>query len=337
MSGIITFLVAILSFTILVVVHELGHFFLARLTGIGVEEFAIGMGPKVYFRKGIRTDFSIRAFPIGGFCKMRGEDEDSEAPDAFNKKAVWRRFLTIFAGAFLNIILAILLFSFIFSQTIIIGSVISGKAADKAGIQAGDQLVSVAGTPINDYTTLNKILNDNNGKEITIVLKKDGQIIEKSVKPVFDKVANKAIIGVQLKPALTLTGFSVIEGVRTTVDSTSMMLDFLRKLVSGQANKDEVSGPIGIISYYNQAAKLGFAHVLILTAILSLNLAIINLLPLPALDGGRLFFLLIEAIRRKPIPPEKEGFVHFIGFVLLMGLMVLVLYNDIIKLFTGKL
>jgi len=334
--------IGLAAFTVLVVVHEWGHFIFARLSGIGVEEFAIGMGPKLYFRKGKKTDFSVRVLPLGGFCKMRGEDEESDvatAPDAFNNRPIKGRFATLFAGAAMNFILAVLLFSFVYGTTsdIFINKVVPGLAAEKGGLISGEQILTVNGATLKDYTELNAALQKSPGKPVVIKVKSGNDILEKTVTPVYDAAQKKAMIGVQLRPGIKFSGISVVQGYNRTIEASKMMFDFLGRLVSGRASSDEVSGPVGIVTYYGQAVDMGIGFVLNLTAFLSLNLAIINLLPLPALDGGRLLFLLIEAVRRKPIPREKEGFVHFIGFALLMVLMVFVMYKDILKLLAGKL
>ena len=331
--------IGLAAFTVLVVVHEWGHFILARLSGIGVEEFAIGMGPKLYYRKGKRTDFSVRALPIGGFCRMRGEEENSAEPDAFNNRPIRGRFATILAGAIMNLILAILLFSFVYSTTneIFINGVVPGLAASKGGIVAGDQILEVGGKTLKDYTVLNQALQESAGKPVVIKVKSGNKIVEKTVVPVYDTVKKKALIGVQLRPGIQFAGISVVKGFSRTVDASKMMFDFLGRLVSGRASSDEVSGPVGIVTYYGQAIDMGIGFVLNLTAFLSLNLAIINILPFPALDGGRLLFLLIEAVRGKPVPREQEGIVHLIGFGLLMALMVFIMYKDILKLITGKM
>ena len=331
--------IGLAAFTVLVVVHEWGHFILARLSGIGVEEFAIGMGPKLYYRKGKRTDFSVRVLPIGGFCRMRGEEENSTEPDAFNSRPIKGRFATILAGAIMNLILAVLLFSFVYSTTneIYINGVVPGLAAAKGGIVAGDQILEVGGKPLKDYTALNQSLQESAGKPVVIKVKSGNKIVEKTVVPVYDTVQKKAMIGVQLRPGIKFAGISVVKGFSRTVDASKMMFDFLGRLVSGRASSDEVSGPVGIVTYYGQAIDMGIGFVLNLTAFLSLNLAIINILPFPALDGGRLLFLLVEGVRGKPVPREQEGVVHFIGFGLLMALMVFIMYKDILKLITGKM
>lgn len=331
--------IGLAAFTVLVVVHEWGHFIFARLSGIGVEEFAIGMGPKLYFRKGKRTDFSVRMLPIGGFCKMKGEEEQTDEPDAFNNRPIKGRFVTLLAGATMNFILAILLFSFVYSTTseIFVNGVVPGLAAEKAGFIAGDQIMKVDGKTLKDYTELNQTLQASAGKPVAIEVKSGKDTVIRTVTPAYDNAQKKAVIGVQLRPGIAFSGISVVQGFNRTIEASSMMFDFLGRLVSGRASSDEVSGPVGIVTYYGQAIDMGVGFVLNLTAFLSLNLAIVNLLPFPALDGGRLLFLIIEGIRRKPVPREQEGIVHLIGFGLLMALMVFVMYKDILKLITGRM
>lgn len=319
----------VIVFTTIVVIHELGHFLFARLAGINVEEFAVGMGPKVWGIKGKETLYSVRAFPIGGFCKMLGEDESNNDPRAFNNKPVWRRLLVILFGPIMNLLLTVLIFSMIFSPVAVVSRLTEDAPAIKAGIQVGDRIVEIQGKPITGWEQIKPAVTENVGKQTTIKLENNGKVREVTLVPVTREGVEGGIIGVA--PTIRLTGFSVARGFEISITAVGQMLDYIGKLFTGRASTDDVVGPVGIIYYMNDAAKTGLLAVLELTAIISLNLFIVNLLPLPALDGGRLMFLILEGIRRKPVDPQKEGFVHFVGFVLLMILSALIIFRDFIK------
>jgi regulator of sigma E protease len=325
----LTFITAVLVFTAIVVIHEFGHFLFARIAGIKVEEFAVGMGPKLFGYQGKETLYSVRAFPIGGFCKMLGEDEANQDPRAFNNKPVWRRILVIIFGPIMNLVLAIAIFSLSFSPIPVIKQVVQDAPAAKAGIAAGERVLEIQGNAITQWDQIKPILTENVGKSTTVKLEKNGAIREIQVTPITQEGSEGGIIGIV--PEYGFQGFSVAKGVNTAFTVSYQMIDYLGQLFVGKASTEEVVGPVGIIYYMSDAARTGLLAVLSLTAFLSLNLFIINLLPFPALDGGRLIFLAIEGIRRRPVDPQKEGFVHFIGFVLLMILSVLIIYRDIIK------
>jgi regulator of sigma E protease len=201
--------------------------------------------------------------------------------------------------------------------------------AEKAGITAGDKIVDINDVKIVSWQEMKPEIAKHEGKEITVTLENDGVQRDVQVVPIKNPGSNDIVIGVTQK--VVIGGFSIVDGFKTTGTITKMMLGFLGELVMGKANTDEVSGPISIIVYMNEAAKTGFLNVLYLTAIISLNLGIMNLLPLPALDGGRLLFMLLELVRRKKMPAEKEGMVHFVGLVALMALSLFLMYRDIIK------
>ncbi|MDD3704542.1 MAG: RIP metalloprotease RseP [Clostridiaceae bacterium] len=322
---------AIVVFNLIVLVHEAGHFAAARLGGIKVVEFALGMGPKIIGKKFGETMYSLRAFPIGGFCLMLGEDEDNNAPGAFNNSPIMTRIFSVISGPLFNIIVTILIYSMMIAPVAapIVGQVTKGMPAEAAGIKAGEKIVEINDVTINDWKDIKPEVSKHEGKQVTVTVEKNG--VQKEVKliPVKNPGTEDIVIGVTQK--VTIAGFSIREGINMTVNISKMMLNFLGQLVVGKADTDEVSGPISIIVYMNEAAKTGFISVLYLTAIISLNLGILNLLPLPALDGGRLLFLFIELIRRKPLPAEKEGMVHFVGLVALMMLSIFLMYKDIIR------
>jgi regulator of sigma E protease len=326
----LTFIAAILVFTLLVVIHEFGHFIIARLSGVKVEEFALGMGPKIWGYQGKETLYSIRAFPLGGFCKMLGEDESNQDPRSFNNKPIFKRIAIIAFGPIMNFILTVLIFSLVFSYIPMISQVSENSPASKAGMAAGDEITEINGTAITEWEQIRPIVDANKGKEIRVRFERKGEIKEVDVVPVAREGEEGAMIGVV--PSIGYQGFSITRGIGDTINITKEMYKFLGQLFTGNASMEYVEGPVKIVMRIGEAAEVGVAAVLQFAGFLSLNLCIINLLPLPALDGGRLIFLFIEAIRRKPIDPQKEGIVHFIGFVLLMILSVFIIYKDIITL-----
>ncbi|HPW40867.1 MAG TPA: RIP metalloprotease RseP [Bacillota bacterium] len=326
-----TLIAAILVFNLIVFVHEAGHFAAARLGGIKVVEFALGMGPKIIGKKFGETVYSLRAFPIGGFCLMLGEDEENNEPGAFNNSPIISKISSVISGPVFNIILTILIYSLVIAPVAapIVGQVTKGMPAETSGIKAGEMIVGINDVKINEWKEMKPEIAKHEGEQITVTVEKNGVQREVMLTPVKNPGTDDIVIGITQK--VGISGFSIKEGINTTFAVSKMMLSFLGQLVVGKADANEVSGPISILVYINEAAKAGFIKVLYLTALISLNLGIINLLPLPALDGGRLLFLFIELIRRKPLPAEKEGMVHFVGLIALMALSIFLMYRDIIR------
>ena len=328
----LTFIAAVIVFTLLVVIHEFGHFIIARLSGVKIEEFAVGIGPKIFGYQGPETLYTIRALPLGGFCKMLGEDESNQDPRAFNNKPIFNRIAIIACGPIMNFILTLLIFSIVFSYIPMISQVTENSPAYKAGILAGDKITGINETPITEIEQIKPIVDLNKGKEISVRFERAGEIKQVNLIPMPREGAEGAVIGVVLTAGYKYKGFSLTHGITNTLMITKEMYKFLGQLFTGRASMEYVEGPVKIVKRIGQAAEVGVAAVLQFAAFLSLNLCIINLLPLPALDGGRLLFLFLEAIRRKPIDPAKEGLVHFVGFILLMILSVFIIYKDILTL-----
>ncbi|MDF2521692.1 MAG: putative zinc metalloprotease [Clostridia bacterium] len=321
-----TFITAILVFTLLVVIHEFGHFIIARLSGIKVEEFAVGMGPKLWGYQGKQTLYSVRAFPIGGFCKMLGEDEENQDPRAFNNKPILNRIATIAFGPIMNLLLTVLIFSVIFINIPTVDKLVENSPASKAGLKSGDRITEIEGTAITEWGQISPIIDANEGNEISVKFERNGEAKEVNVIPTPREEGEGAQIGIY--PRVAFGGLSLTQGFAITSDVTAALIEFLGQLFTGNASMEYVEGPVKIVQRIGEAAKDGAPYLLQLAGFLSLNLGIINLLPFPALDGGRLVFLIIEAIRRKPVDPQKEGVVHLIGFVLLMLLSVLIIVKD---------
>lgn len=329
-----TLIYAVLIFCLLIFVHEFGHFVTAKLCGIKVNEFAIGMGPALFKKQKGETLYSVRAFPIGGFCAMEGEDEDSEDERAFNNQPAWQRAIVLAAGSIMNLLTAVILMiiiAFYMGQaTTTIDVVQQDSPAYEAGIMAGDEVIAIDGKAIDEWTDLQTIVGENEGDAVTFTLLRDGTETDITVTPEYDKEAGRSLVGVT--PTMARNPVKAVgSGISSTWDMTVMMYDLLGQLFTGDVSAKELSGPVGIVYVVNDSAKMGFIYVVYLAALLSLNLAVINLLPFPALDGGRLLFLVIRKITGKRVTDEMEGKIHFIGIVLLLALMLYVTWNDIVR------
>ncbi|KXG75788.1 RIP metalloprotease RseP [Thermotalea metallivorans] len=328
-----TFITAILVFGLLVIFHELGHFIAAKLAGVKVHEFAVGMGPRFLKIKGKETEYSLRILPIGGYVKMEGEDESSEDERSFGNKPLWARMSVIVAGPLMNFILAVLLFIIIFYAigfpTTKISQVTPGLPAEAAGIEAGDQILRIDGKTIDSWDEIVQIINSSNNRLLHIALiSPKGEEKEVQVQPVMKAGMKQAVIGIS--PVIEKSfPRSVKASFNRTIFVMQGMLDFLGNLFRGKASAEDVVGPVGIIHLVGEAAKVSIFSVLSFAALISINLGIVNLLPIPALDGGRLLFLIFEGISGKPVNPEREGFIHLVGFILLMMLMIFIVYKDI--------
>lgn len=341
----------VIIFCVVVVSHEFGHFIVAKKNGIRVMEFFVGMGPTLFsFERG-GTKYSLKLLPIGGACVFEGEDgletEKGELSEgAFPNATVWARFATVFAGPLFNFITAYLMSVILVwacgVSLPVVQSIVEGGAAEEAGLAVGDVIVEMNGSNIHLQDQVSFYSAVNKGEDIELVYERDGQEYTVVVHPRFSQEDNRYYMGITSGEYLSCSvpqvfkyGFYTMEyWVQYTFKSLSM-------LVQGQVSREEVSGPVGIVKVvdetYDVAKQYGVSSVVLsmmnIALLLSVNLGILNLLPLPALDGGRLVFLLIEALRGKPIPPEKEGMVHLAGMMALMVLMVLVLFNDITKFF----
>lgn len=333
-----TIIVAILLFGVIVFIHELGHFLFAKLSGVKVHEFAIGMGPKLFSIKK-DTVYSIRLLPIGGFVSMEGEDEESSDPNSFGKKTILQRASIIFAGPFFNIILTVLLlcsvFMFMGSQTTKIGNIVDNGPAYNAGLQIGDEIESINGKNINSWQDVITNLGNSDGSSVVLKVDRNGETKEINVTPQKSE-DGRYIIGIESK--IQRNPITAIKNAfLTTWDMTVQMITFLGQLITGTVPggvSNSVTGPLGVINVVSEAAKMGIVNVLYIGAVISLNLGIINLIPLPALDGGRLLFLGIEALRGgKKFDPNKEAMINLVGLGALMTFMVFITYKDIIRLF----
>jgi len=329
-----TAIAAIFVFLLVVLLHELGHFTVAKMVGIKVNEFSIGMGPKLLQKEKGDTQYTLRLLPIGGYVKMEGEDENSEDPRSFSKVSPLARIAVVAAGAFMNFVLAIIVLTIVAFNTGVptttIGEIIQNSPAEINGIEPGDRIVEINGTKISDWNDItNLVSNSNADQELEVKVLRNNIEQKLSVKPIIED--GRVIIGII--PSYEKSFSSAIKGgIENTILFVNLMFDFLKMLFQGKVSTNDLSGPIGVISEIGQAASMGISNVLFLLGFISVNLGFFNLLPIPALDGSRIVFLLIELVRGKPIDPDKENLIHTIGFVLLISLMLIVTYKDLIRI-----
>ncbi|MDO8669228.1 MAG: RIP metalloprotease RseP [Candidatus Buchananbacteria bacterium] len=374
---IITIIVFALVLSVIVFVHELGHFSTARKLGVKVDEFGLGLPPRifglrkidgkfklVFGKKPIEKDgptiYSLNWIPVGGFVKIKGESgEEAEASDSFAGKAIWKRVVMIVAGVVMNVILCMILLSIGFGfgmpasldDNLSSRAIVSNKSlqiiqlmpegqAKIAGVQVGDVIAKVDGREFETISELNTFLSSNNDKELNFEFIRRGEAIEKKIKISPYSFEEREVIGIGIGLIETATVrypwyLAVYKGiVATFVWMLAIVVAFatvIKNLIIGVPTGVEVAGPVGIAVLTGQAAKMGVIYLLQFTALLSLNLAIINILPFPALDGGRLLFLILEKIRGKAVKQEWENLAHNIGFLILMGLVLLVTFGDIVK------
>ena len=347
---VVTILLFVLIFGVVVISHEFGHFLLAKANGIHVVEFSVGMGPVLCSFQRKDTKYSLKLFPIGGACMFEGEDglnnsEGAKSPGAFPNANVWARISTVVAGPLFNFLLAfivsLIMVQFIIIQEPVITQVSPDSAAMEAGLLPGDRILSLNGSKVHLYHEVSVFNQMNKGAEVTVVYERNGERYSTVLTPKYDETYGRYMFGIVNNSYVELKGldglryawYEVRASVLTTYKSLGM-------LVQGKVSRKEVAGPVGLANVvgdiYEETKESPmdvFVNMLNIVMFLSVNLGILNLLPIPALDGGRLVFLLIEVVRGKPIPPEKEGMVHFIGFVFFMILMVLVFFNDISNVF----
>lgn len=331
-------IVAFLVFLTLVTIHEFGHFIMAKWAGIKVNEFAVGMGPAILKKQKGETLYSLRIFPLGGYCAMEGEDEDSADERSFDNAKAYKRLVVILAGAFMNMLLAVVAFLIVNMQSgftdLSIDKIEANSPAYIAGIQENDEIISYNGKkPLLFLELRNMIINSKNNSD-TITLKRDGKIINLEIKPELATIEDKGKtiqykkIGIMPKVRYDFFG-AFKESINTCRYAFRSMFDFLGRAFKGNVKKNEVSGPVVIIKTIASAAKVGFSSVMFLLGLISINLAFFNLLPFPALDGGKAVFILFEMITG--IKPNKkvEYIVNIVGFSLLILLFLFVTYNDI--------
>lgn len=387
----LTTIVTILIFLVLISLHEFGHFIMSKILGVGVLEFSIGMGPAIFKKQGKDTLYSLRIFPVGGYCKLEGEDEKSDNPKAFSNQKLYKRFLVVCAGAILNIVLGFFLFVLITAiqprdnsgiNTInipVVDTIVENSYMAQSGIKNGDRIIEINGKKIHFYEDI-RLYTDkfSPDTEVELTIERDGEKYKYTFMPTVSETiykygensvevttsingitntdiyeynqqnieAAKEFLGQTATEKRLILGFTPkrdVVGLNNIFSYSYHYTGFVVRMVykafwdmiTGQTGFDSVSGPVGIVSAVNSAVNTGSyrtVNILHLAALLTINLGVFNLLPLPALDGGRLFFMLIELIRGKPVSADKEGMVHAIGLILLLSFAVLISFNDILKL-----
>ncbi len=336
MSSIITIICVILVFGIVILVHEFGHFATAKLFGVKVHEFAIGMGPALLKHQKGETLYSLRAFPMGGYVKMEGEDEESEDERAFGNKKPYMRFIILAAGAFMNFVLGFLLLVILIScdKSAAIGSNIVESVPEnyhsyEAGLKEGDVIVNVNGSKVRIQSDIAYSLSNEGDNDVTV--KRGNEKIK--LKIPLTEIDGQHYLGVVTK-RLDKTPVNVIKYSYCQMFTViKLTYKSFFDMFKGKVKVDQMSGPVGIITEINSAAKRGFFDVLSLLILITLNLGVVNLFPLPALDGGRLVFVLYEMITRKKVKTEFEAVIHLVGFAVLILFILYITKNDIIKLF----
>lgn len=343
-----TLIYFILILGITVFIHELGHFIFAKHAGIYVYEFSIGMGPQIFkfHRKNDETEYSIRLLPIGGYVQMAGEeieaDEDIPKEKQMTHKKWHQRFMTVIAGILFNFLLAIFIFFIVGlingvpTETTTVADVSKNSAAFKAGLKSGDKILKINGTKIVSSDHLMLLVQINGKDKMNMTILRDGkekalQITPKEIKE-NDQVSYQ--YGFSLKNHLVHDFFSAVKyGFTKMFSLIHQMILIIAYLLLGKLSISSLAGPVGIYTVVDQSAKAGILSLIYLLGFLSLNVGFINLLPIPAFDGGRLLFLIIEKIKGSPVKPKIENTIHEIGFVFLMVLMVVITYHDILRLF----
>ena len=350
----VTLILFVLIFGVVVVSHEFGHFLLAKANGIHVIEFSVGMGPNLFsFQKG-DTKYSLKLLPIGGACMFEGEDGLNEKEDgedhsgSFLNANVWARISTVVAGPLFNFILGFIVALIMVNMLVavrdpIATEVVDGGAAQEAGLQPGDRILALNGSKIHLFEEIQLFCMTYRGGEVTVQYERDGVKGTTTLTPQYDESAGYYMVGIMNADFVEMSGLNSFRyawyEMRYCVKMTWKSLEML---VQGQVSRQDVAGPVGIAvnvvgKTYETAKDYGWQSVLLsmlnITLMLTVNLGILNLLPVPALDGGRLVFLLWEAITHRPVPPEKEGIVHFIGLMFFMVLMVFLLFNDLVNIF----
>lgn len=333
----ITIISSIIIFLLVILIHEFGHFIVAKMNGVSVLEFSIGMGPKLFQKESNGTLYSLRLLPVGGYCQLEGEDEENDSPNSLNNQSPLVRLKVILAGAIMNFILAFILLILLMSVSRVsteVSGVLEDSPAYSSGIQTGDKIVSINGKNINDGEELLKNIKESQG-DLDIGVIRDSQSKNIKVTPRLENNVRK--IGVNFQEEYDIKNFSLIKGFKkgviTFLNLTGMLYKFLGMLITGQLGLGGVSGPVGVVKEIGNAAKTGVANLIFLLAYININLGVFNLLPIPALDGGRAIFILIEMIFGKKISQEKEGYIHMVGLILLLALIAVVTIKDVIKLF----
>lgn len=345
-------LVAILLFGVLIIVHEGGHFAAAKACGVRVNEFSVGMGPALIQKQHGETVYSLRAVPFGGFCAMQGEDESSDDPRAFTNQAVWKRIIILTAGSFMNFLLGLIIVILLYADAVAFRAPILVDFMDNCpyesaeAFQTGDRFYSIDGKRVYQYSDVGELLAEGDGVYDIVMIRNGEKLKFKDFKLVpcdyegYEKKMYGFYFGYEDATPLVKLRFSW----DTTMEFSRWVWMGLKQLFTGQVEVAEMAGPVGIVDMMAQTGENaesfsdGLYDIMYIGAFIAVNLAIMNMLPIPALDGGRVFLLLvtwiIESITRKKLDPRYEGYIHAAGMILLLALMAFVMFNDIVRIVT---
>lgn len=348
---------AIIALTVIVLAHEMGHFLAAKWAGIEIREFSVGFGPMLFSWGGdkegdekppgemVKTVYGWRLFPLGASVRMTGEEMgDEPSPYSYSTKTPFQKIVVAAAGPLMNLLVAMLVFIFVFSiygkeesiNAPVIGAVMPYSVAEKAGLKAKDRIISVNGEKITNWEqSATSIRGKSSGKEIKLQVKRNGTILDIKLKPKWDPMEEAYLIGIT--PSTRVVKVGLVEankiGFIATYRITAGILKSFELLFTGNVSSNDMGGPIRITQIMGNQAQKGMLELIWLTAVISINLGIFNLFPIPALDGSRIVFALLEAVRRRPLEPAKENMVHLIGMVFLLALIFLITVNDVWRIF----
>ena len=335
---------AVLLLSVLVMIHELGHYTAGRLLGFTILEYAIGMGPKLVGFKKNGIEYNLRVLPLGGMCRFYGEDDGVINERCFNAQKAWKRFIVILSGPVMNFVLAFVLAVILLlgwgvedESKIFVLDVSEGSPAQVAGLLPGDQFVSADGQTVESYKVLTSAVAAADADRMEVVILRDGQEETLILSGLYNEEKGANLMGVSLAYGMKKVGlgYALRGGAAYCWEMAGLVFKSLGMLFTREASLKDMAGPVGIIQLLGQAANSGWYTVLNLCTLLSVNLGVFNLFPIPGLDGGRILFILIEWVRGKPVPPEKEGMVHLVGLGLLLILVVVVTFNDVARLIRG--
>ena len=344
---------AVIGLGVLIVFHEFGHFLLAKLSGVGVLTFSVGFGPKIFVRKKGETEYALSAFPLGGYVKMIGEDPDEEVSAAdrersFAHKSLLKRFAIVFAGPGFNLMLAVLLLMLVFVfygvpvMSTLISGVEKGSPAERAGIAKGDRIVAIDGKPVVEWDDLSQTIKSSQGKSLNVEIRRGTELVKLAVQPtrkegrsIFGERKDDWMIGIgsQVSIEKGKPGLAVVRAFYQTWEYIKITVLGFYKMITGDVSPKNIGGPILIAQMAGQQAQEGVGSFLAFLAVLSINLGVLNLLPVPVLDGGHLLFFLVEAVIRKPVSIRVREMAQQVGICLLGLLMVYAFYNDIVRFF----
>ena len=322
----------------LILIHESGHFFVAKICKVKVNEFAIGFGPTIWKKQGIETKYALRLIPLGGFVSMEGEEEASDAEGSFSKASIPRRIAIVLAGATVNIVFGLIVYFVLMSSTGVsisneIDEVLEGYSSIESGLQKNDKIVEISGIPVNNRSDVTNILSQSNGEELKLKVERSGNIIDIYLTPTEKEIngVNAYYLGVAFKPVENTLINHLKYGFTETVEFSISIIENLKNIITGGVKTDQMMGIVGISDVV--VSTNGFKEFIYILALVSVSLGVTNLLPIPALDGGKFVILIIESIRRKPMKQEIEASITMIGFSILIVLSLYVTYNDILRIF----